>query len=65
MVNACNNWPRAETVGHSKGGFSATVPEDYYSAVIRQRNAPEAADLLADECRKKDRAIAELSKGMP
>lgn len=33
---------------------------DYYATIIRERNAAEAASILADSCRKKDKAIAIL-----
>lgn len=33
---------------------------DYYATIIRERNASEAASLLADDCRKKDSAIRVL-----
>jgi len=35
---------------------------DYYATIISERNASEAADLLADQCRKKDREIEVLQK---
>ena len=33
---------------------------DYYDTIIQQRTAAEAAQLLADECRKKDKTIGLL-----
>ncbi|WP_312283956.1 hypothetical protein [Candidatus Igneacidithiobacillus taiwanensis] len=38
------------------------MPIDYYSDIIRQRTAADAAQILADECRKKDRVIQKLSE---
>lgn len=35
---------------------------DYYDEIIRQRTFAEAANLLADECRKKNTAIAMLEE---
>jgi len=35
---------------------------DYYNTVIQQRGAGMAARLLADDCRKKDMAIAKLKR---
>jgi hypothetical protein len=35
-------------------------PMDYYDTIIAQREALQAAQILADECRKKDAAL----KGM-
>lgn len=35
------------------------MSDDYYGDVVRQRT--DAASILADECRKKDAALAQLS----
>lgn len=42
------------------GDTAMNQPDDYYGTVIRERGAPDAADVLADCCRKKDTAIRVL-----
>lgn len=51
--------PRAVTRQAARGGLNQrkVILVDYYATIISERNASEAADLLADQCRKKDREI--------
>ena len=42
------------------GGVARMSKSDYYADIIRQRNAADAAQILADECRKAEARIAVL-----